>query len=93
MQWDTSKYNVKHRCLSFDNDDYFKECCTVQYKNIPEHEQEFFITSFWQMLQECEQKVIENNDPVFAKFVEQWYIQWNRVTRSNLRPSFKIAKK
>ena len=45
------------------------------------------------MLQECEQKVIENNDPVLANFVEQWYIQWNRVTRSNLQPSFKITNK
>lgn len=69
MQWDTSKYNIKHRCLSFDTDDYFKEGCTVQYKNIPLHDQESFIASFWQMLQECEQKVIENSDPVLANFV------------------------
>lgn len=65
----------------------------MQYDNIPKEEQVTFITSFWQMLQECEQKVIENNDPVLANFVEQWYIQWNRVTRSNLQPSFKITKK
>lgn len=65
----------------------------MQYKYAPEDEHEAFIRSFWQMLQECEQKVIENNDPVLAKFVEQWYIQWNRVTRSNLRPSFKVTNK
>lgn len=65
----------------------------MQYDNIPKEEQVTFIASFWQMLQECEQKVIENNDPALANFVEQWYIQWNRVTGSQLRPSFKITKK
>lgn len=65
----------------------------MQYDNIPKEEQVTFIASFWQMLQEGEQKVIENNNPALANFVEQWYIQWNRVTRSNLQPSFKITKK
>lgn len=65
----------------------------MQYYNIPKEEQVTFIASFWKMLQECEQKVIENNDPVLANFVEQWYIQWNRVTGSNLQPSSKVTKK
>jgi hypothetical protein len=65
----------------------------MRYDNIPKEEQVTFIASFWQMLQECEQKVIENNDPVLANFVEQWYIQWNRVTGSNLQPSFKVSNK
>lgn len=65
----------------------------MRYDNIPKEEQVTFISSFWQMLQECEQKVIENNDHVLANFVEQWYIQWNRVTGSNIRPSFKVSKK
>jgi hypothetical protein len=50
---------------------------------IPKDEREGMISSFWQMLQECEAKAANDNDRVLKHFVDQWYLQWNRVTNSN----------
>lgn len=47
---------------------------------IPADEQESVLSSMWTMLQECEGKAAENNDPVLRLWVEQWYNQWNRIT-------------
>ena len=53
---------------------------------IPQAEQEALLGSFWTMLQECEGKAVNNNDPVLRLWVAQWYSQWNRVTGSDKKP-------
>lgn len=58
-----------------------------QLTTIPPNEQQNMIESFWTMLQECESKAAENNDPVLRLWVEQWYSQWNRITGDS-----KVAK-
>lgn len=59
-----------------------------QFKVIPKVDQEDFISSFWTMLRECEAKADDNADPVLRHWVSCWYQQWNRVTQSNLEPSW-----
>lgn len=44
------------------------------------------IGSFWTMLQECESKAADNNDPLLKLWVEGWYKQWNRMTGDNKKP-------
>jgi hypothetical protein len=58
----------------------------MQLTAIPPNEQESALGSFWTMLQECESKADDNNDPVLKHWVEQWYLQWNRITLSNKAP-------
>ena len=58
----------------------------VNLESISWQEQPDFISSFWTMLQECEAHADHNTDPVLKIWVEQWYVQWNRVTNDNLRP-------
>jgi len=55
----------------------------MQTKNIPEAEQEDMLVSFWQMLQECETKAEKENNQVLKSWVDDWYVQWNRVTKDN----------
>jgi hypothetical protein len=47
------------------------------------------MSSFWSMLQECEQTAQDNQDPVLKHFVNQWYMQWNDVTGSDNQPRWK----
>lgn len=60
----------------------------MQLTSIPENEQESALSSFWTMLQECEAKAEEKQDPVLKRWVEQWYKQWNRVTQDNKSPAW-----
>jgi hypothetical protein len=55
----------------------------MQVEHINETEHEDMIASFWMMLQECEARAFDNNDPVLRHWVEGWYRQWNRITNDN----------
>jgi len=52
----------------------------MSLKAIPQNEQESALSTFWTMLQECEGKAQDNDDPVLRLWVSQWYEQWNRIT-------------
>lgn len=58
----------------------------MQLTTILKDQQEDFISPFWIMLQECEEKAIENNDVVLKHCVNHWYNQWNKVTQDNKKP-------
>lgn len=60
----------------------------VNLTDIPKDEREGMISSFWQMLQECEQIADQNDDRVLKHFVNEWYVQWNRITGSNNKPGW-----
>lgn len=65
----------------------------MQLTSIPSDEQEGALCSFWTMLQECEAKAADNNDPVLKRWVEQWYGQWNRITQDNKSPRWAAKTK
>lgn len=65
----------------------------MQLINIPESEQKDWIESFWQMLRECETKADNENDVILKRWVEGYYKQWNRVTKSNLDPVWVAREK
>jgi hypothetical protein len=65
----------------------------MQLTSIPKDEQEDALSSFWTMLQECEAKADDKNDPVLKRWVEQWYEQWNRITQDNKAPRWKVKAK
>lgn len=45
---------------------------------------------FWALLQECEVKVHSDGyDPVLRHHVEQYYLLWNRIHGTNLKPRWK----
>lgn len=60
----------------------------VQMTKIPEDEQENVLANFWTMLQNCESKADDENNPVLKHWVTQWYEQWNRITGDSKEPRF-----
>lgn len=65
----------------------------MDISKIAKSEQEGVLQTFWSMLQECETVVANSKDrdgvyhePVLKHLVEQWYLQWNRVTNSTNKP-------
>lgn len=64
----------------------------MQLDEIPKSEQKDFIASFWSMLRECETKADNDNDPLLKRWVESYYMQWNRITGAESRPIW-IARK
>ena len=58
----------------------------MQLNTIAQEEQEDAISTFWTMLQECEGKANDVNDPVLRHWVDGWYRQWNRITGDNKAP-------
>ncbi len=55
-------------------------------ETVPWQEQPDFISSFWTMLQELEAYADGEREIILMTWVEQWYLQWNRVTGDNKRP-------
>lgn len=60
----------------------------TDYTRISDDEQQNMLSSFLQMLVECEIKAQCDNDPVLKHWVEQWFQQWNRVTGDNKKPQW-----
>jgi len=58
----------------------------VNLESISWQEQPDFVSSFWTMLQELEAYADSEREPILMTWVEQWYLQWNRVTNDNKRP-------
>jgi hypothetical protein len=53
---------------------------------IPKNEHENVMSSFWIMMRECENRAINEGDPVLKHWVAQWAEQWNRITGDNFKP-------
>lgn len=59
---------------------------------IPAGEQEGVLSTFWFLLRECESKADGPGNQVLKNQVEGAYVQWNRITGQDHKPSWATRK-